>query len=111
MNLSLQFRIHGHQKNTELVLNPLGPVAPASFKNDCRRVADGMTFFGQNKFDKFGRQINDFVIEYYSEDKTAQGNKGIVKQELRAAPKSCPERLRGQFCSVYYDLDSLCYKI
>ena len=62
--MSLQFRIQGHTKNTELVLNPQGPYAPTSFKNDSRRANDGNIYFGQNKFGENGIQINDFVIEY-----------------------------------------------
>ena len=60
---------------------------------------------GKYKIDK---QVNDFAIEYNPDEKS--GNQGITKTEYRPQ-KICPERSRGQFCSVYFDIDSLCYKI
>jgi len=37
---------------------------PMQIKNEGRRANDGIIFFGQNKFDEKGRQINDFCLEY-----------------------------------------------
>ena len=45
-------------------MNPLGACHPQSFKNESRRANDGTLFFGQNKFDRKGKQINDFIIEF-----------------------------------------------
>ena len=67
------FRLQGHSKNTELVVNPQGPCAPTNFKNESRRAGDGCVYIGQNKFDRKGRQINDFVLEFN------QNIKGIKK--------------------------------
>ena len=45
-------------------MNPQGPLHPFNFKSESRRTSDGTLFFGQNKFNSKGIQINDFVIEF-----------------------------------------------
>ena len=61
-HLQLQFKLPGHSKVTEIIMNPQGPLYPESFKIESRRANDGYLFIGQNKFDKKSRQINDIVI-------------------------------------------------
>ena len=78
-------------------MNPQGPFSPSNFKNESRRANDGVLYIGQNKFDKKGKQINDFTLEFNS-------NNSIQKM-------SCPDRLRGQHCKIYYDTVSNDYKI
>lgn len=98
------FRLEGHQKNTELQINPQGPFKPASFKNESRRANDGAIFLGQNKFDGKGRQINDFIIEF------TQNNKSI-KKDKENSQNSCPDRLRGQHSKIWFDTEKSVYMI
>lgn len=81
--LSLQLRLPGDSSNTELIMNPMGPLHPQSFKNESRRTNDGTLVFGQNKFDAKGRQVCDFVIQF---------NQNSVQNIIA---KNCPERFRG----------------
>jgi hypothetical protein len=103
--LSLQFRVQGHSKNTEILINHLGACGPTSFMNDSRRANDGCIYFGQNKFDDKGNQINDFIIEFTSNNP----KNSIVKEEFEKA--RCPERLRGQHCKVFYDYKDKTFKV
>jgi len=75
---------------------------PTSFKNDSRRAGDGSIFFGQNKFDEKGNQINDFVIEF---------TKNNPKPNIMKLKDECPQRLRGQHCQVSFDLQANTYMI
>ena len=38
-----------------MVMDPVGPIHPLSFKNESRRAFDGNLYFGQNKYDRKGR--------------------------------------------------------
>ena len=79
---------------------------PLQIKNEGRRANDGVIFFGQNKFDEKGRQINDFCLEY-NQPAMASQNKGILKdKKKRLGLNQCPDRLRGRHCKLFYDIDS-----
>jgi hypothetical protein len=56
------FRLPGQNKNSHLLVNPQGISAPVEFEVDSRRAKDGVIFFGSNRFDSQGSQINDIVI-------------------------------------------------
>jgi len=88
------------------LINHLGACGPSSFKNDSRRANDGCIYFGQNKFDEKGNQINDFIIEFLSNN-TAKSS--ILKDDFEK--QKCPERLRGQHCKVFFDYKDKQYKI
>ena len=70
-------------------MDPQGPSGPATLRNESRRANDGYLFIGSNKFDKTGRQINDYAIEC----------------------GETPDRLRGQHCKIAYDLQRQLYTI
>lgn len=62
-------------------MNPQGVMHPPQVKNEGRRANDGNLFFGQNKFDEKGRQINDFILEYNHSAQQNNGQKGILKNK------------------------------
>ena len=93
-------------------MNPQGPLYPESFKIESRRANDGYLYIGQNKFDKKGRQINDIVIQF--DESTLIKNiqkENIQKQENLFLSGDCPDRLRGQHCKIFYEIESNSYKI
>ena len=63
-------------------MNPQGVMHPMQIKNEGRRANDGVLFFGQNKFDEKGRQINDFCLEY-NQVTSPSSKKGILKDKTQ----------------------------
>ena len=91
-------------------MNPQGIMHPQTIKNGSRRANDGHLYFGQNKFDEKGIQVNDFCLEF---NQLLNNNpKGILKdKKSNSGIGSCPERLRGQHCRIFYDIKTNTYKI
>ena len=46
-----------------MYIDPSGVIKPSNALHESRKAYDGHFYIGHNKYDKIGRQINDFILE------------------------------------------------